>query len=842
MAPPKLKLPRQIIDQLGVDPYVSSSSNRKPRPAGRKDLRKAARAEKKARHGPPPAKRKKVDHLPAREESAPKPKPILKATKKPDPIPAKREAHPGSPSATISKTIRNKLTEEDEEIAALEKKLGLKGKKKRLADAGFDDLLEGLEAEEDSDAQDHKKRKAEGDEWLDRKRAEARQRRGLPNNFEEEEDEEEDRSFGEEDLDSEDDDGASDMSLDGPEFPDDESSDDSDGPGDDGKVLDADIDFEDFDSDNDDENEQPSLPRVRENPYVAPVSGDAPQKYIPPSLRKPVATDSEALVRLRRQTQGLVNRLTESNLISIVGDIEKLYRDHPRQHVTSTLVDLLLTSVCEPTSLPDTLIILPAGFIAAVYKLIGMDFGAQIVQRTVELFDEHYSYATTDPAGPAAVTSCSSKETSNLIMLLSQIYNFQVIGSNLLFDYIRLFLEKLSELHAELLLKIIRTSGPQLRRDDPSSLKDIVSMLRQAVASVGGEEQLSVRTKFMIETINDLKNNKMKTGGAASAVTSEHTVRMKKTLGTLNTRSSIKASEPLRIGLKDIEGSDKKGKWWLVGASWTGNGDEVRPALNDPAQVGSHPVRGENHPLQVDDSLPTSDLVQLAREQGMNTDIRIAIFVAIMDASDYKDAHLRLMNLRLKKVQEYEVPTVLAHCVGSEKTYNPYYALVAKRICGGDKKLKTSFQFCLWDIFKKMGESDEEEEVVEDENMDTRRIVNLAKMFGKLIGGGSLSLTVLKKLNLSYLQPKTKIFMEVLFITIFLESQRESRSKRDEQSVVNILDKVKYIPQFITGLLYFLKKVVRKTDIAGGKKQDAIVKWACKIARDTLESFVATDE
>jgi nucleolar MIF4G domain-containing protein 1 len=766
-----------------------------------------------------------------------KPKPVLKATKMTDPVPTKPDARSISPPVKKSKPVRNKLTEEDEEIAALEKKLGLKGKKKRLADAGFDDLLGDLEAEEDSDAQDYKKRKAEGDEWLDRKRAEARKNRGLPAKFDEE-DEDEGGSSGEDHLYSEDDDGASDVSLDGPEFPDDESNDDSNGPGDDGMVLDAeDDDFEEFDSDDADEDEQPGLPRVRENPYVAPVAnGEAPQMYIPPSLRKPAASDSEALVRLRRQTQGLVNRLTESNLISIVGDIEKLYRDHPRQHVTSTLVDLLLTSVCEPTSLPDTLIILPAGFIAAVYKLIGMDFGAQIVQRAVELFDEHYSRSATDLAGPAAAPSSSSKETSNLIMLLSEMYNFQVIGSNLLFDYIRLFLEKLSELHAELLLKIIRTSGPQLRRDDPSSLKDIVAMLRPAVASVGGEEKLSVRTKFMIETINDLKNNKMKTGGAASAVTSEHTVRMKKTLGTLNTRN-IKAHEPLRIGLKDIKDSDKKGKWWLVGASWTGSTAEDS-RMDDRSRVAP---MSHSSSAQVDNS-PTSDLVQLAREQGMNTDIRIAIFIAIMDASDYKDAHLRLMNLRLKKVQEYEVPTVLVHCVGSEKTYNPYYALVAKRICG-DRKLKTSFQFCLWDIFKKLGESnDDDSEVIEDENMDTRRIVNLAKMFGKLIGGGSLSLSVLRKLNLSYLQPKTKIFMEVVFITIFLESQRESKSKRDEQSVVKILESVKETPQLITGLMYFLKKVVRKTDIAGGKKENATVHWACKIARDTLESFVATDQ
>ena len=134
-----------------------------------------------------------------------------------------------------------------------------------------------------------------------------------------------------------------------------------------------------------------------------------------------------------------------------MGDIEKIYRDNARQHVTSTLVDLLLTSVCEPTALPDTLIILPAGFIAAVYKIIGTDFGAQVIQRVTELFDEHYTNATVaGNVGSAAATCDSSKETTNLITLVCELYNFQVIGSNLMFDYIRKFLENLSELNAEI--------------------------------------------------------------------------------------------------------------------------------------------------------------------------------------------------------------------------------------------------------------------------------------------------------------------------------------------------------------------------------------------------------
>jgi nucleolar MIF4G domain-containing protein 1 len=224
----------------------------------------------------------------------------------------------------------------------------------------------------------------------------------------------------------------------------------------------------------------------------------------------------------------------------------------------------------------------------------------------------------------------------------------------------------------------------------------------------------------------------------------------------------------------------------------------------------------------------------------MNTDIRRAIFVAIMSATDYQDAYSRLMKLKLKKVQQFEIPKVLIHCSSAEKMYNPYYSLISKKVCG-DKRLRTAFQYCLWDLFKKMGESHNEDDAEEDEEevLEMRQIVNLAKMFGTLLVEGGLSLGVLKNLHLSYLQSKTKMFMEVLFITVLLQSQRQSESKRDEQAVVNIFSKVKGTPKLAIGLRYFLRKIVSKTDIAGGKEERATVKWACEIAGDTLEALAA---
>jgi nucleolar MIF4G domain-containing protein 1 len=140
-----------------------------------------------------------------------------------------------------------------------------------------------------------------------------------------------------------------------------------------------------------------------------------------------------------------------------------------------------------------------------------------------------------------------------------------------------------------------------------------------------------------------------------------------------------------------------------------------------------------------------------------------------------------------------------------------------------------------------MGEDEEEaDDGDEDEVMDMRHIVNLAKMFGNLIVDNCLDLTVLKNLNLSYIQPKTKTFVEVLLVTIILQSQKGTKG-RDEQAVVNLVSKVKDTPSLITGLQYFLTKVVRKTDITSGKEEKTAIKWACGVGRKALEAMAAMD-
>lgn len=332
-----------------------------------------------------------------------------------------------------SRGIREKLAADDAEIEALEKVLGIKGNRKLpkgFEDDGLDSLLTGLDSSGDeADLQLGKRKRREGEEWLESKR-----RKALQN-------------------DASDDDSTS-------------RSDDGSGTS---RPLDDDGESLLSDSEEASEKEVPYLedfggfdsgkgypdskqPRVRENPYEAPsapTGTPSTTKYIPPSLRAAKDTESEDLGRLRRQIQGLLNRLSEANILSILNDIEKLYQNNPRHHISAILIDLLMGLLSDPTVLQDTFLILHAGFIAGVYKIIGTDFGALVVQKVVEEFDGIYQ---TQMDG-----GVSGKKLTNLISLLAEMYNFQVVGSGLIYDFVRIFLGELCELNAELLLRIIRS-------------------------------------------------------------------------------------------------------------------------------------------------------------------------------------------------------------------------------------------------------------------------------------------------------------------------------------------------------------------------------------------------
>ncbi|KAG5646977.1 hypothetical protein DXG03_001700 [Asterophora parasitica] len=585
-----------------------------------------------------------------------------------------------------------------------------------------------------------------------------------------------------------------------------------------------------------------------EAPELIPVQEGA-TRYIPPHLRNREPTDeknTEVMLKLKRQLKGLLNRMSEQNMATILDSVEGIYRENRRNDVTTTLTSLIIDSIASHSSLLDSYVVLYAAFVSSLHKIVGVEFAATFVQNVVSSYEKHLSTAQAVPAIDSqedADAAAGGKECSNLIVLLSELYNFQVISSPLVFDIIRGLLDSgLSEFCVELLLKILRNSGQQLRQDDPSALKDIIQIVQAKLSD--SDDALSSRTRFMIETLTNLKNNKLKRN-ATQNQGAESVERMKKFLTGLAKKRHVVAHEPLRVSLEDLHSAGTKGKWWLVGAAWGGD-----PLVDRQAEVKAIKL--------AETSDPAGDLAKLARKQGMNTDIRRSIFVVLMSSDDYVDACERLSQLNLTEVQRREIVRVLLHCCGNEKSYNPYYTLVCQQLCRTSHSYKITLQFCLWDFFRDLGETSvggteviknlkDDDDSFDVKNISTTRMHNVAKAYGWWISKDCVNLAILKPVDFTSLKATTKEFLREMLVQIFICSQRTTPmiasnpkdipTTRNRGSIEEIFIKARRIQTLAMGLVYFMSESFRDVS-KNDDEMSKLIKWASTLAKDTLRTGV----
>ncbi|KAK0500414.1 hypothetical protein EDD18DRAFT_827491 [Armillaria luteobubalina] len=573
----------------------------------------------------------------------------------------------------------------------------------------------------------------------------------------------------------------------------------------------------------------------------------AVSRYIPPHLRHEQTSekDSEEVIKLKRNVGGLLNRMSEQNLSSILDGVEEQYRKHRRHDVTSTITTRIIEGISSHSSLLDSYVVLHAAFVSSLHKIFGIEFATYFIQTLVSSYEKHYQTIGTDPSTEVDQET-KGKECSNLIVLLSELYNFQVISCILIFDIIRGILErKFSEFNVELLLKMLRSSGQQLRQDDPSALKEITELVQKQLSETG--EKPSSRTLFMVETLTNLKNNKVKKL-ATQNQGGEAVERMKKFLSALSKKRHVAANEPLRVSLADLHSAESKGKWWLVGAAWGGDPLVDRQETQKEAASGSSSVTS------------SSALLKLARKQGMNTDIRRSIFVVLMSSEDYVDACDRLSQLKLSEVQQREIIRVLLHCCGNEKTYNPYYTLVCQSLCRSSHSYKVTLQFCLWDFLRDLGEEEVGgAEVIKSikesggsksfdlKSISSTRLRNVARAYAWWISKDCVTLAILKPVDFTLLKPQTKHFIGEMLSQLFISTQTSTpligsntkilSTTRDRTAIEEVFVKATRVPNLAMGLVYFLLNTTQDDEIVD-ETVTKFIRWATEVAKDTLRTGV----
>lgn len=454
-----------------------------------------------------------------------------------------------------------------------------------------------------------------------------------------------------------------------------------------------------------------------------------------------IPNTSEEAMQLQKQVKGLLNRLSLGNFESIATSMEALYGTHPRRLVTEIITDLVLTAITSQPHLLDSFVLVFAALIATLGHLVGVEFAAFVLQRCVEILTEENSKVSVRQMEEEVDGPTPARIVMNLTVFLSFLYDLQIVSNKVIGDLIQEAVDRLNELDTEVILKLVRNCGAQFRRDDPSTLKSIILKLNERVASIPKEKQSS-RFAFMLESIYDLKNNKVR----ATQLQQGDLEKVKKLLRGLAQQRSISKFEPLRIGLEDIRQADTRGRWWLVGGTWSREADDEAKRKAKAKETAT----------------AASEIDTLAKEQRMNTDVRKAIFRSIVASEDCIDAFQRLLGLKLTSKQERDIPMVILHCCGQEKTYNPFYALLAQKFIKFKHNYLITFKYAFWDWLKQIEEA------------SLRKLSHMAQFYGSLFLSEALPLNSLKKVDFLHLSEKESIFLQMILAKVLTEASEET--------------------------------------------------------------------
>ncbi|XP_074477756.1 nucleolar MIF4G domain-containing protein 1 [Sebastes fasciatus] len=579
----------------------------------------------------------------------------------------------------------------------------------------------------------------------------------------------------------------------------DEDEDDDDEDDDDGEMVEEEemeeepdeSDAADIDDENEEEKEEEAdtPPDTKTSETVTSATG----KYLPPHLRGAGDDKRKAeLEKLKRNVKGLVNRLSEPNMSSISGQLEELYMSCSRKDMNDTLTELLLAACVTPSLMADRLLMEHVLLVSVLHHAVGLEVGAHFLETVVRKFDEAYKNPT------------ESKECDNLVSIVGHLYNFQVVHSGLIFDILKRFVGAFTEKDIGLVLLVLRNVGFALRKDDAMALKELISEGQRKASDAGSKFQDQTRVRFMLETMLALKNNDMR---KIPGYDPEPVEKLKKLQRTLIQRRAAGSDMKLRVSLDNLLAAEQVGRWWIVGSSWSG-----APMIGEQGNTTSKQSTAEGQ--------FSAKVLELARKQRMNTEVRRNIFCVIMTSEDFLDAFEKLLRMGLKDKQEREIVHVLMDCCLQEKTFNAYYAVLGEKFCSHDRRFQMTFQFSLWDKFRELS------------NLPSSTFNNLVQLVTRFLQGKCLSLSILKVIEFGELDKPTVRFLRQVLTKLLKDVEPEE--------LASIFGRISGIPKLgmlREGLKLFISHfLLKNAQSQGPAEQAALLTERAQVATRAMEA------
>jgi len=210
--------------------------------------------------------------------------------------------------------------------------------------------------------------------------------------------------------------------------------------------------------------------------------------YIPPAqrlqtlLNKVTSDQSVKISKLSKKLNGLLNRLSTSNIHSIANQIIQMFysNEFTRHDLIETLHVLLNNGLIKTLSVsPFRLIVEHAALVVILSSNIGIELGASLLQK--------FCMKLNECLGDESLLNIENKTIDNIVLLLCNFYNFKLFSVSLLLDLLDRLCEMVVYTDAsqatrlekaiDIILIVIRCVGFSIRKENPVALKDFIVKL-----------------------------------------------------------------------------------------------------------------------------------------------------------------------------------------------------------------------------------------------------------------------------------------------------------------------------------------------------------------------------
>lgn len=521
----------------------------------------------------------------------------------------------------------------------------------------------------------------------------------------------------------------------------------------------------------------------------------ASNQYVPPSKRGVAAGDT---LRIGRRFRGLLNRLASANASGIASSIEPLLRSPgagvSRISVVKLYVEGALDAVRDGSAMVglSPFVAPHAAIVVHLSAIFDMRVMAEVLAGTVRrICDALPQLSNFEEEAAVFLSAAPRRPVFGYVAFIGALYMRGAISSSVVHELVRSVADGSEKERVELLLVLFRQIGAHLRKEDPISLKDMIAFLRDRFDGERQNKQNGAKITVMLDLISAVKNNRLRKGELVEQDMQFNWV------AKLNMCLSASFADLLNDNFTDT-------RWWeseTLGSAGKG----VRP--KEKMETGEDQAIAES----IAEDADGVDLNALATSLRLNTDFRRTLFGAIMSSVSVTDAFERverLGGLMSSKGRNSDCARVVLHCCAAEKGYNPFYALLAERLCKHSRSMRFTFEHAICDIFR----------VVEGgkRNVSKRRISNYAQFVAELIGTKSQTIAVFKNTaELSECRgPERELYVQILSrLARQLRRQAESNNKSANDLAKQLFGKLSSAEKEMAGMVsrFLLKAVELET-------------------------------